>query len=73
MLKGFFKIFSKKKMFGQNVEESCSHCKFNTSEDDIECNRGDGSVCKFYEYDPLKRRPGSNLPLKNYDADEFSL
>lgn len=72
----FFK--RKKKLFGNEIETNCSYCSHNGGSEDMpNCSKGvgperDGS-CRHFVYDPLMRTPRSLPPLREYDADDFSL
>ncbi len=67
----FFK--KKKKMFGTNIEPDCTYCRYNSSDDKILCPYHKGSVCKNYEYDPLKRDPSPKPKLQEFSEEEFKI
>lgn len=73
----FFKK-KKKKLFGNQIEVNCCYCSQNTgTEEDPICASGrqleeDGS-CHRFSYDPLMRTPRALPPLREYEAEDFTL
>lgn len=69
-----------KKLFGNNIEPSCSYCEFGRPAPDgvmIFCRKF-GPVapyysCKKFEYDPLKRVPKRPPPLPEFDHEDFEI
>lgn len=67
----FFFKKKKPKAFGNNIEPSCSYCRYIHNGN---CVLGKGDkVCKKYEYDPLKREPSESPSLGDFSADDFML
>jgi len=64
----------------QNYERCCAHCRYGKPAPDgsgVLCAlRGvmrDTSLCKKYEYDPLKREPQRTPALPAFDPEQFTL
>ena len=71
-------LFSKKKLFGNNIPKRCDYCKYceKNSSGNPSCPYGTKTVddtCKRYVYDPLKREPQSMPTLPKFTADDFKL
>lgn len=68
-------LFRKKKaVFGGDIPQDCSYCRFNSGEDELICPiRPRKGKCRKYEYDPTKRRPKTAPLLQKYSEDDFSL
>lgn len=70
----------KSKLFGNNIEPSCSYCEFGTFTKDrsaILCSRR-GVVtpeysCRKFTYDPISRIPMQQPTLAKFDPSDFEL
>ncbi len=70
----------KKALFGNNIEPSCSYCKYgkyNNSENIILCVKV-GVVepydsCKKFKYSPLKRTPPQPISIEKFDVRDFDI
>lgn len=70
----------KQKLFGNNIEPSCSYCEFGTFTQDrlaVLCaKRGvvtPDFACRKFIYDPISRVPKQQPTLGKFDPSDFEL
>ena len=68
------------KLFGNTIEPACGYCEYGkiSADDQMVLCEKYGPVapfysCRKYVYAPLKRIPGKNKVLPQYDPNDFSL
>lgn len=67
----------KRKLFGGHIEPSCEYCEHMEPGENGEelCRKGKSfdTGCRYFHYDPLKRKPRTRPKLPKYSPEDFSL